>query len=139
MAYNTPTTPLQMPSPPQYTTLQSSAPTNPSMEPDLSHGPKVRFYHQLKINWKFGMTNYALIERPGSDAAPAIYKFAKTLEPSTEMLHNLVFGITQGLSKNVYKLYHTILVFKDMSHKDTMDYCTRHEDLARFGHILSGP
>ena len=96
-----------MPSPPQYTPLQTSAPINPtpSVPPDLSHGPKVRFHRQLKINWKFGMTNYTLVERPASDAAPAVYKFAKIFGPGTEVLHNLVFGITQGLSKNVYKLY----------------------------------
>ena len=85
------------------------------------------------------MTNYTLVERPVSDIAPAIYKFAKTFGQGTEVLHNLVFGMTQGLSKNVYKIYHTTLVFKDMSHKEAVEYCARHEDLKRFRYILSGP
>jgi hypothetical protein len=143
MASNTPTAPLQMSSPPQYTAtasgITSFAPTNAPTEPDLTHGPKVRFYHQLRINWKFGMTNYLLVEHPASDFDPPIFKFAKTLEPRTEVLHNLIFGVTQGLSKNVYKLYYTTLVFKDMSHKEAVDTCARHVELTRFARILSNP
>lgn len=140
MATTTPNLPLQMPtaSLPPYTAHSGAPQTTPtSQQPDLSHGPKVRFYDRLKINWKFGMTNYALVERPSADTAPALYRFGKPIEPTREMLHNLVFGVTQGLSKNVYKLYVITVVFSNMTHNEAVDYCARHSGLERFGNYLS--
>ena len=121
-----------MPVPP-YTGRPSTA-----QDPDLSHPPKVEFYDKLKINRKFGMNNYALIERPNSDSDPAIYRFATSEDPTTILLHNLVYGATQGLSKNVYKMYHNIMiVFKDMSHKEALEYCGSHKSLEGWTAILN--
>jgi hypothetical protein len=48
----------------------------------------------------------------------------------------LVFGATQGLSKNVYKLYTVGLIFNGMTHLEAVDYCTRHSNLKELEHIL---
>jgi hypothetical protein len=123
-------------SPPQYPGGPPNIP--PLAEPDLSHGPKVQFYNKLKINWKFGLNNYIAVQRPNSDNDPAFYRFATPGDATRQMFHNIVFGATQGLSRNIYKLYNVTLVFKNMSHGQALDYCSRHKTSRDMIALLSG-
>ena len=129
VGYNT----APMTSPPQY-----PGPANIPQEPDFSDGPKVQFYHKLKINWKFGLNNYVLVQRPNSENDPAFYRFATPGDATRQMFHNIVFGATQGLSRNIYKLYNITVVFKNMSHREALDYCARHETSRDIISLLSG-
>jgi hypothetical protein len=119
--------------PPQYPGQQPI----PS-QPDLTHGPKVEFYHRLKINWKFGLSDYVLVQRPMAPTAPAIYRFATPSDDTRKMLHNWLFGATQGLSKNVYKVYTITVIFKDTSHQDALEYCQNHKTSTHLISMLSG-
>jgi len=90
--------------------------------------PKVRFYDFLKINWKFSMGNdYTLLEKPSSNDDIMTYRFASTPKPSSQTVRNALFGITQGFSKNFYKQYTVLVIFEGMSHKEVLDYCSKHQ------------
>ena len=84
------------------------------------------------------MSTYVLVEGPGADNDLAIYRFETPEDPTRVLLHKLVFGATQGLSKNIYKLYSITVVFKDMSHKEALEYCATHKSLNGFTAILTG-
>jgi hypothetical protein len=106
------------------------------LEP-AANGPKTRLYDHLNINWKFGLHNYSLIEKPTSPTQPAAYRFGVSgNEKTAHTLQQLVFGATQGLSKKVYKLYTVGLIFNGMTHLEAADYCTRHSSLKELEQIL---
>lgn len=99
---------------------------NSSQESTISQLPKMVFYHHLKINWKFSLNEYTLIERPNSNHEPAIYRFVTPRDQTTQTICNIIFGVTHGLSKNLYKQYSVIVIFDGMTHKETLDYCSEH-------------
>jgi hypothetical protein len=109
---------------------------HPEQPPVIVQGPKTKLYDHLNINWKFGLHNYSLVEKPTSPTQPAAYRFGISGNEKRDTFHNLVFGATQGLSKNIYKIYSVGLVFNGMTHQEALDYCAKHSSLRELGRIL---
>lgn len=101
-----------------------------------SQGPKTKLHDHLNINWKFGLHNYSLVAKPSALTQPAAYRFGISGNEKRDTLHNLVFGATQGLSKNIYKLYSVGLVFNGMTHQEALAYCAKHSSLKELERIL---
>ena len=103
-------------------------PPNTSAETRRNPIPTIRFYQYLRINWKFSMANeYALVQKPASNDDAAIYRFASAPNAPSQPVRNALFGITQGFSKNFYKQYSVTISFQGMSHKEVLEFCSKHE------------
>jgi hypothetical protein len=105
-------------------------------DPNTSQSPKVTFFHHLKINWKFSINEYILNQGPSSMDEPAIYHFVTPRDHTAQTICNIVFGVTHGLSKNLYKQYSVIVIFHGMSHKEALDYCSKHGSSREIGSLL---
>lgn len=89
--------------------------------------PNVRFYRFLKINFKFSLINeYTLLQKPSSNDDVATYRFTSTPTVLSQTVRNAIFGITQGFSKSFYKQYTLIVTFQGMSHKEALEFCSKH-------------
>jgi hypothetical protein len=109
---------------------------NTPYDTNTSQSPKATFLHHLKINWKFSINEYVLNQGPSSMNEPAIYHFVTPRDHTAQTISNLVFGVTHGLSKNLYKQYSVIVIFHGMSHKEALDYCSKHGSSREIGELL---